>query len=65
MAEFKNINALDVLPYHDMGKEKYKKMGIDYVLKDVKPVTKEQAIEAKETILAAMRERRKELKEQE
>jgi pyruvate formate lyase activating enzyme len=63
MAEFKNINALDVLPYHDMGKEKYKKMGIDYVLKDVKPVTKEQAIEAKETILAAMRERRKELQE--
>jgi pyruvate formate lyase activating enzyme len=46
-----------------MGKEKYKKMGIDYVLKDVKPVTKEQAIEAKETILAAMRERRKELQE--
>jgi pyruvate formate lyase activating enzyme len=64
MAEFKNINALDVLPYHDMGKEKYKKMGIDYVLKDVKPVTKEQAIEAKETILAAMRERRKEMQEQ-
>jgi pyruvate formate lyase activating enzyme len=63
MAEFKNINALDVLPYHDMGKEKYKKMGIDYVLKDVKPVTKEQAIEAKEIILAAMRARRKELNE--
>ncbi len=61
MAQFNHIKALDVLPYHDMGKEKYKKMGIDYVLKDVKPVGKEQAIEAKNIILAAMKEEKKKL----
>lgn len=61
MAHFNHIKALDVLPYHDMGKEKYKKMGIDYVLKDVKPVGKEQAIEAKNIILAAMKEEKKKL----
>ncbi len=61
MAQFNHIKALDVLPYHDMGKEKYKKMGIDYVLKDIKPVGKEQAIEAKNIILAAMKEEKKKL----
>lgn len=61
MAQFKHIKALDVLPYHDMGKEKYKKLGIDYVLKDVVPVEKEQAIEARNIILAAMKEERQRL----
>ncbi|MCM1084264.1 MAG: pyruvate formate-lyase-activating protein [Clostridium sp.] len=61
IAQFRHIKALDVLPYHDMGKEKYKKLGIDYVLKDVKPVEKEQAIEARNIILAAMKEERKKL----
>lgn len=61
MAHFNHIKALDVLPYHDMGKEKYKKMGIDYVLKDVKPVGKDKAIEAKNIILAAMKEEKKKL----
>ncbi|MCM1287426.1 MAG: pyruvate formate-lyase-activating protein [Clostridium sp.] len=61
IAQFRHIKALDVLPYHDMGKEKYKKLGIDYVLKDVKPVEKEQAIEARNIILAAMKEERKRL----
>ena len=27
-----NIKALDVLPYHDMGKVKYKNLGIPYPL---------------------------------
>lgn len=61
IAQFKHIKALDVLPYHDMGKEKYEKLGIDYVLKDVVPVEKEQAIEARNIILAAMKEERQKL----
>lgn len=61
IAQFKHIKALDVLPYHDMGKEKYKKLGIDYVLKDVVPVEKEQAIEARNIILAAMKEEQQRL----
>lgn len=63
MAQFTHIKALDVLPYHDMGKEKYEKMGMDYVLKDVEPATKEDAISARNTILEAMKRKRKELKE--
>lgn len=62
IAQFKHIKALDVLPYHDMGKTKYEELGIDYPLKDVVPATNQQAIEAKNVILDAMRKRRNELK---
>lgn len=51
LATLKNIKALDVLPYHDMGKAKYKNMGIKYSLENIKPLTKEQAIEARNYIL--------------
>lgn len=61
LAEFRHVKALDVLPYHDMGKTKYEKMGIDYVLKDVEPATKEQAIEARNIIIEAMKKRRHEM----
>ena len=63
IGQFTHIKALDVLPYHDMGKTKYENMGIDYVLKDVEPATKEQAIEARTTILSAMKRRRQEMKD--
>lgn len=61
IAGFKHIKALDVLPYHDMGKEKYKQMGMDYVLKDVEPATKQDAIRAREIILDVMKKKRHEL----
>lgn len=63
IGQFMHIKALDVLPYHDMGKAKYEKMGIDYVLKDVEQATKEQAVEARGIILAAMKKRRQEMKD--
>ncbi len=50
----KSVKALDVLPYHDMAKEKYKQLNIDYDLKTTKPLTKEEAIKAKEIILNAI-----------
>ncbi|MCM1272952.1 MAG: pyruvate formate-lyase-activating protein [Clostridium sp.] len=59
IAQFRHVKALDVLPYHSMGKEKYQKMGIDYVLKDVEEATKDQAIEARKIIIDAMREKRR------
>ena len=37
-----NVKALVVLPYHDMGKVKYEKLGIPYPLKDTKPLTTQQ-----------------------
>lgn len=51
-----NIQALDVLPYHDMAIPKYENLGIEYSLKDIPPLTKEQAIEARNIILDSMRE---------
>lgn len=53
-----NLKALDVLPYHSMGKVKYKELGIDYPLKDVEDLPRKDAIKAKEIILKGLRERR-------
>ena len=45
-----NIKALDVLPYHNMAIPKYESLGIDYPLKETQPLTKEQALEARNII---------------
>ena len=54
----RNVKALDVLPYHDMGKAKYEKLGMDYALKDVKPLGRDEALEARQTILRGIRDAR-------
>lgn len=51
-----NMEKLEVLPYHAMGKVKYDSLGMDYVLKDTPQLTKEQAKEAEKIILEAMKE---------
>ena len=63
IGQFMHVKALDVLPYHNMGKVKYENLGIDYVLKDTPEATKEQAIEARTEIIAAMKRRRQEMKD--
>lgn len=59
----KTLRALDVLPYHDMGKTKYEKLGIDYVLKNVPPMNKELVVEKKKVIIEGIKKRRAELAE--
>ncbi len=54
----KNLKALDVLPYHTMGVNKYKELGIDYPLQDVPALPLEKAIEAKEYILQGVKQSR-------
>lgn len=61
MSELNNIQALDVLQYHEMAIPKYENLGIEYPLKGVLPLTKEQALEAKRIIYNAYKEN-KELK---
>lgn len=53
-----NVKALDVLPYHDMGKSKYKRLGIDYPLKDVRPLTRREALSARRVIISGIRDER-------
>ncbi len=53
MATLSNVKALDVLPYHSMGKSKYDELGMTYPLADTREATKEEAIAAKNIILAA------------
>ena len=52
------IQGLDVLPYHNMGIEKYKQLKKPYPLKGIPPLTKEQAINARNIIIEAMKEAR-------
>lgn len=54
----KSVKALDVLPYHDMGKVKYENLGIEYPLKGVPPMSKEGAVAAKKIILRGIRDER-------
>lgn len=53
-----NVKALDVLPYHDMGKVKYHRLGLPYALEDTPALSKEQAILARKTILEGIRDQR-------
>lgn len=61
IGEFTNLKALDVLPYHTMGKAKYENLGIEYKLKDVPPMDKTKVVEKKQVILQGIKDRRKEL----
>ena len=53
LKQLKNIKALDVLPYHNMAVKKYENMGIEYKIKDIEPLSKEEAIKARNIILKA------------
>lgn len=48
-----NVEKLEVLPYHTLGENKYEKMGIDYPLKGVQQLSKEEAVDAENIILKA------------
>jgi len=52
----KNITALDVLSYHNMAIPKYENLGIDYPLKNIPPLTKTQALKARDIIFSAMKQ---------
>lgn len=60
IAGFKNVVGLEVLPYHTMGVNKYKELGIEYPLDGVPALSKEQAAAAKNIIVGAIKEKRQE-----
>ena len=59
LGTLRNIQALDVLPYHTLGVSKYRQLGITYPLEGVEPATKEQAARARQIILDAVRRERR------
>ena len=61
IGQFRNLKALDVLPYHTMGTVKYEKLGMEYKLKDVPAMDKNKVIEKKQVVLEGIRKRRAEL----
>ncbi|MCR5735068.1 MAG: pyruvate formate lyase-activating protein [Lachnospiraceae bacterium] len=56
-----NLKALDVLPYHTMGKVKYEKLGYKYRLADTPAMTQDQVITKKKVIIDGIKARREEL----
>ena len=58
LAGLKNIKALDVLPYHDMAVPKYENLGLEYPLEGIPPLTQEQALEARNIIIRAIKKAR-------
>ncbi len=61
IGQFKNLKALDVLPYHTMGEVKYKKLGLEYKLKGIPAMEKDKVIEKKQVILNGIKKRRAEM----
>jgi pyruvate formate lyase activating enzyme len=55
IARIKTARALDVLPYHTLGKEKYRALGMEYPLEGIPALSKDAAEKAKETILRGYR----------
>ncbi|MBR1422074.1 MAG: pyruvate formate lyase-activating protein [Ruminococcus sp.] len=62
IAHLKTLKALDVLPYHTMGRAKYEQLGIDYPLGDTAPLDKKDAVRARELILQGLKEELKKTK---
>ena len=63
IGQFHNLKALDVLPYHTMGENKYEKLGIEYRLKGVPAMDKNVLLDKKAAILQGIKKRRSEAEE--
>src|SRR2546428_554046 len=42
-ADLGNVERVEVLPFHQMGRYKWERLGLDYTLRDVEPTTTEAA----------------------
>lgn len=61
IGQFNNVKALDVLPYHTMGKAKYEQLGMEYKLDGIPAMDKTKVIEKKQVILKGIKDRRAEM----
>ena len=54
VASVKNLDKVEILPYHELGRAKYEKLGIDYPLEGTRALTDSDAKRATETVLFAI-----------
>lgn len=52
ISKLKNVKKVELLPYHDMAKSKYEKLGLEYRLKDTKPMDKKRCNELQKLLLS-------------
>lgn len=55
IGQLRSVKALDILPYHNMAEKKYESLNIKYPLKGIKPLTKDEAIKARDIIIRGMK----------
>lgn len=64
IGQFTNLKALDALPYHKMGENKYEKLGMEYKLAGVPALDKSILLEKRQVIIDGIKKRRAEICEQ-
>ncbi|MBR5512353.1 MAG: pyruvate formate lyase-activating protein [Ruminococcus sp.] len=55
LSTLSNLKALDVLPYHDMARKKYEELGMKYPLPHTSPLSKEDAVKARDIIMSGLK----------
>lgn len=50
IASLKTVQKVELLPYHDMGKFKWKKLGVKYDLEGIRPANSQDINKAKEIL---------------
>lgn len=56
LARIKTLKALDVLPYHTLGRHKYEELGMEYPLGDTPQMSKEGALRARDIIMRGLKD---------
>lgn len=51
LKDFKNVEKVEILPYHTLGIFKYKNLGIDYPLEGIEPLSEERTKNAKDIFI--------------
>ena len=63
LGKYRNIRALDIIPYHDMAKPKYENLHMQYALANTPIPTSEEMMFAKQTVMQGIKDRLKDEKE--
>ena len=54
LSTLKTVDKIEILPYHDMGKFKWKELGFEYPLEGVRTATNEDVEKAKKILFLSL-----------